>query len=543
MRQHSTIEMKFLVFSIISMTLVASQEECGQRKSANPLVFGGTAVTAGDFPWVVPLIRKFNDKFFCGSNLISRQHVLTAAHCIVGKGSTTPFTVDDIYAYIGRFDLTANEETSRKSDIKQIIIHPNWSTNDIRYDADISILMLKNRVEFTDNIQPICLPSPTDQVFKIKGTVVGYGKSELGGLHENIPRRVEIASYTNDDCFFSDYQFARIASPRTFCAGERGKTPCQGDSGSGFYIDVRSSWKILGIVSSTTVQECGSNDFVLFTNVAKYTDWILSEMIKSNDKDELESIFNEFDENPNELESPVERKTVVDTECKYQESSSAYACYINGLTVPDEEIQLKIQGGDHKPRRTNRDVTAMQMVSGKVEHFPDLSDVIQTFPNMNGFGIAFAKLRHIDRSKMKGLDQFRFLLISDNEIEVIPPDTFMDLKELELIDICRNKIKSLEPDWISTMPKLRVFKARSNFFKYVPADMFKANPQLEEILFDYNQLQRIDVDFSELKSLKNLRILSNTCIDKAYCHDNNPKCMKSLQQFSLLVSGLCGHFP
>lgn len=222
--------------------------------------------------------------------------------------------------------------------------------------------------------------------------------------------------------------------------------------------------------------------------------------------------------------------------------SSTYACYINGLTTPDEEMQLRIQGGQHQPRRTNRDVTAMQMAFGSVTHFPDLSDVLKTFPNLNGFGIAFAKLKHIDRSKMKDLNQFRFLLISDNEIEVIPPDTFEDLKELELIDICRNKIKTLEPNWISTMPKLRVFKARSNKFKYVPANMFKRNPQLEEILFDYNQLQRIDTDFSELKSLKNLRILNNTCIDRAYCKDNNPKCMKSLKQFSLLVTGLCGDF-
>lgn len=137
-------------------------------------------------------------------------------------------TKDDIYAYIGRFDLTANEVHSQQVDIKKIIIHPNWSTNDIRYDADISILMLKRRVEFTEYVQPVCLPGRDEVVFKIRGHVVGYGKSESGTLHENVPRKVEISSYSNDDCFFSDYQFARFGSPRTFCAGERGKTPCQG---------------------------------------------------------------------------------------------------------------------------------------------------------------------------------------------------------------------------------------------------------------------------------------------------------------------------
>lgn len=71
--------MKVSVVTLISVviSLVASEEECGQRKSVNPLVFGGTAVQQGDFPWVVPLIRKYDNKFFCGSNLISRQHLLT----------------------------------------------------------------------------------------------------------------------------------------------------------------------------------------------------------------------------------------------------------------------------------------------------------------------------------------------------------------------------------------------------------------------------------------------------------------------------------
>lgn len=80
---------------------------------------------------------------------------------------------------------------------------------------------------------------------------------------------------------------------------------------------------MLGIVSSATVQECGSNDFVLFTNVVKFTDWIESEMTKTNKLDELQTVFNELDEIPDDLLNPVvERKNVVDTECKYRESRS-----------------------------------------------------------------------------------------------------------------------------------------------------------------------------------------------------------------------------
>lgn len=59
------------------IVVAACEEECGQQKSIRPLISGGKAVNVGDYPWVIPLIRKFGDKFFCGSNLISHQHVLT----------------------------------------------------------------------------------------------------------------------------------------------------------------------------------------------------------------------------------------------------------------------------------------------------------------------------------------------------------------------------------------------------------------------------------------------------------------------------------
>jgi Leucine-rich repeat (LRR) protein len=185
----------------------------------------------------------------------------------------------------------------------------------------------------------------------------------------------------------------------------------------------------------------------------------------------------------------------------------------------------------------------MQMVKGKVTHFPDLSQVATTFPHLYGFGITFTKLKHVDRAKLKFLDKLKFFLISDNEIEEIAADTFHDLNNLELIDICRNQIKQLEPDWLSEMQKLRVFKARSNKFQYVPSGMFKNNHKLEEILFDYNEIKRIDVNFGELKNLKNLAILGNSCINMQYCKDpEKSECVKSLQQMSFFINGYCGQF-
>jgi hypothetical protein len=136
-----------------------------------------------------------------------------------------------MYAYLGRYDLTtyAYEPNSKKENIQKIVIHPEWDPKDVRYDADIAMLFLKNLVTFSNFIQPVCVAPTNLNAFELKGRVVGWGQSENAGHHEKRPKGVEIPSYINDKCFFSDFRFAQFGSPRTFCAGERGKTPCKGE--------------------------------------------------------------------------------------------------------------------------------------------------------------------------------------------------------------------------------------------------------------------------------------------------------------------------
>lgn len=154
----------------------------------------------------------------------------TAAHCIQEKQATEPRSKDDMYAYLGRFDLTESvvEPHSKKENIKQILVHPEWNPKDVRYDADIALLQLQNFVTFSDVIQPVCIAPPDLDAFHLLGKVAGWGKSENPSIHEVKPKQVDIPSHGNDNCFLTDYRFAKFASPRTFCAGERGKTPCKG---------------------------------------------------------------------------------------------------------------------------------------------------------------------------------------------------------------------------------------------------------------------------------------------------------------------------
>ena len=64
-------------------------ETCGIAKLRNMssmavgVIVGGTGAVKGYFPWQVAI---YNDKvFMCGGSLISKIHILTAAHCFQGR--------------------------------------------------------------------------------------------------------------------------------------------------------------------------------------------------------------------------------------------------------------------------------------------------------------------------------------------------------------------------------------------------------------------------------------------------------------------------
>lgn len=53
---------------------------CGLARRSR--IVGGEEAKQAEFPWLAALSRR--GKFYCGGALVSRKHVLTAAHCMYG---------------------------------------------------------------------------------------------------------------------------------------------------------------------------------------------------------------------------------------------------------------------------------------------------------------------------------------------------------------------------------------------------------------------------------------------------------------------------
>lgn len=190
---------------------------------------------------------------------------------------------------LGKFNLSIpNEAGSLNASVSSIVIHPDWNNENFKFDSDIAIAVLTDAVQFSKRIKPILLPKMDfDEVVGV-GTIFGWGKSEHSDerFFDSTPSKLLVPAINSSYCYSTFPQLAVHTSVTLFCGGyeDMRKGPCIGDSGGGFYMKDSStnSWNVRGIVSGSLVDMqfgCDVNKFSLFTNVARFIEWI--EEIKS----------------------------------------------------------------------------------------------------------------------------------------------------------------------------------------------------------------------------------------------------------------------
>lgn len=148
--------------------------KCGIASYICSRIMGGCETVRGKWPFMVALI--WDGNFFCGGNLISLKHVLTAAHCVHNKNQNK-MEAKDVSVLLGRYDLNAKHETSSEHrNVTKILMHPNWRNDTDKYDSDLAILVLDSEVRFNEFIQPVCLPKDTSIMDHYDGTVVSRAR-------------------------------------------------------------------------------------------------------------------------------------------------------------------------------------------------------------------------------------------------------------------------------------------------------------------------------------------------------------------------------
>lgn len=209
-----------------------------------------------------------------------------AAHCFLGKNSDLNIKAGNIQASIGAQALDNPEEPGRLS-LSPIerILHPDWDENEPNYDADLALLKFKkDEIHSGTYIQPIRLWDSDNRPNVNGASVVGWGSADSTIRHENEPAKVELPTFTNEECLPGNGIVADRASSRTFCAGGNGSGSCFGDSGGGLFAKVNDFFYLIGIVSSSPTKDAGTacdvSKNTIYTNVLKFRNWIKEETSK-----------------------------------------------------------------------------------------------------------------------------------------------------------------------------------------------------------------------------------------------------------------------
>jgi hypothetical protein len=164
-----------------------------------------------------------------------------------------------------------------KRTIAKAFIHESYNpqAEAFRSHCDISVLRMNDFVEFTPYIQPVCLPVKNSDTNGIIGTSVGFGyHSGIKGF-QNTPKQAVMSSISFSDCFLEHLDYAKIVSGQSFCARGQDASPCQSDSGAGYYVlNPRTlQYTTYGVVSST-FKGCSTMDYTVFVDVAQHVNWV-----------------------------------------------------------------------------------------------------------------------------------------------------------------------------------------------------------------------------------------------------------------------------
>jgi hypothetical protein len=202
---------------------------CGRSQVTNRFarIMGGQDAVPHSYPWMVSLAkRSLNNLHLCGGVLLTRRHVLTAAHCIEDfKG------ISDMNILAG---IHYTNEKKNPVAALSVDIHPQYDPE--TFANDVAIVTLVSPLPENDpRIGTICLPSDdlagkNYPSMKSSGVAIGWGSTSFGGRPSRALKQVvlPILETTKWPC----NSYVTFAQGQ-ICAGELsgGADTCQADSG------------------------------------------------------------------------------------------------------------------------------------------------------------------------------------------------------------------------------------------------------------------------------------------------------------------------
>jgi trypsin len=251
------------------ITQVSKEDE---DEYLDPRIIGGSEAPRNEYTFAVSLQ---DNGHFCGGSLITKNVVLTAAHCAGGSYK----------AVLGRHDLRTND--GQVITMEKEIKHPNYDDRTTNNDFMLVVLaspaMLNSDVSLVKLNDNNSAPNVGDGV-----TVMGWGLTKVGvsnSLADSLTE-VQVNTISNDECdASSDGQdnYNDQITQNMLCAEHvQAKDSCQGDSGG----------PLVEALGGGGHKQVGVDHFPgVYARVSKAQEWIASEVCKENQQYATEAGF------------------------------------------------------------------------------------------------------------------------------------------------------------------------------------------------------------------------------------------------------------
>ncbi|XP_023932761.1 trypsin-like [Lingula anatina] len=254
---------------------VPSVGDKGDEGDVSVKIIGGRKALKNSWPWMAA-ITDSTDYQYCGGTLISDQWVLTAAHCVARKRAKK------VFVRLGDHNLKKVESPNYaiKVQAKEIYIHRKYNKRSL--SNDVALIKLKNRVTFTDQISPVCLPTVNEELADGHYCeTTGWGWT--GGFYSKKLRQVNVPYITTSSCKKTNY--GKEIESSMVCAGplEGGKDACYGDSGGPLVCKIESGDTVTWVQHGITSWGYGCaqpNSPGVYSKVSYLIPWIQSTMDK-----------------------------------------------------------------------------------------------------------------------------------------------------------------------------------------------------------------------------------------------------------------------